>query len=626
MITGLSFGEPLSLVLLAALVPLWLLWRLEQRRRAAADAAYGGSSALRLGRRALRRRIGVWFVALAVVLIVIAVARPQWGSQEAPVEQRGVDVAIVLDVSRSMTAADLPPSRAVAAATGIGDFLTHLRSDRVGLVIFSGGAFQRSPLTLDLEAVGQLVDQAQRDAELVGRGTDVGGAINEALALLDVPGAAESQLIILVSDGEDLGEQALAAAGVAAAAGVPIYTVAAGTDDGAPIPGDEAGLAVSRADRQALRAIASATGGEFRELSTIAGLAIDVQRLRQSEFSDDTGRQPIERFQWFLAPALILLVLPVLIGEAGGPRRLTPRRLARRRLGAAAILGTLVLGACGGSTLYQHVTDGNEAYDVARYDDALADYRDALLAAPAEPAVGYNVGNTLHQLRRYEEAAVASLDALEGLEDRELSGSLRYALGNHAVMRGALEEARDYYVDVLRLSPDDEDAKANLELVLGLLLPPPVELPPSDAPPPGDGPGDGGGAPAPDSGIDGEPAPDGGSGQPGGDSGTDPGEGPNPADDPQPGVGQPEDPPPGGDPATGQPDGSGGAAGSGGDAGGTLTVEEAQAALALALDEFGEDLTLEEAAQLLELIRQLSEIEPLDPIRGGGPGGGAGDR
>ena len=86
---------------------------------------------------------------------------------------------------------------------------------------------------------------------------------------------------------------------------------------------------------------------------------------------------------------------------------------------------------------------------------------------------------------------MASLDALEGLEDRELSGSLRYALGNYAVMRGALEEARDYYVDVLRLSPDDEDAKANLELVLGLLLPPPVELPPSDAPPPGDGPGDG---------------------------------------------------------------------------------------------------------------------------------------
>lgn len=621
--SGFSFAEPRSLVLVAALVPLWLLWRLETRRRARADLAYGGASTLRLGRRLWRQRIRASFVALAIVLIVIAVARPQWGAEEAPVEQRGVDLAIALDVSRSMTTSDVAPSRAVAAAAGIGDFLTHLRSDRAGLVIFSGRAFQRSPLTLDLDALTQLVDQAQRDAELVGRGTDLGGAIDEALALLDVPDAAESQLIIVVSDGEDLGAQALAAAERAADAGVPIFTVAAGTDDGASIPGDAEGLAVSRADRTALRAIASATGGEFRELDTIAGLAIEVQRLRQSEFAEDVGRQPIERFQWFLAPALILLVLPILIGEAGGARRLT-----RRQLGATAILGTLIVGACGGSSLYQHVEDGNRSYADDRYDDALVDYREALLVVPGERAVGYNVGNTLHQLQRYEEATVASAEALDGLEDPQLGGSLRYALGNHAVMRGALEDARQYYVDVLRLSPDDEDAKANLELVLALLTPPPTELDPGDAPPPGGGPSGGDGPPAP--GDSGDEPPDDGSagGSSPSDPGTEPGAGPEPGSDPGAGDSPPGDTPPSGSSDGDDPGAAGGnAPGSGGpDAGTTLTVEEAQAALAQALDELGDDLTLEDAAQLLELLRQLSEVEPLDPIRGRGTGGGFGDR
>jgi Ca-activated chloride channel family protein len=612
--SGLSFGEPLSLMLLVVLVPLWWLWRLETRRRAAADAAYGGAPSLRLGQRARRRGLRVWLLAAALVLLVVAVARPQWGIEEAPVERRGVDIAIALDVSRSMTASDVAPSRAAAAAAGIGDLFTHLRSDRVGLVIFSGTAFERSPLTLDLDALGQLVEQAQRDSELVDRGTDLGAAIDEALMLLDVEDAADSQVMIVVSDGEDLSEAALAAAGRAASAGVPIYTVAVGTDVGASIPGDRAGIDASRADRETLRAVAGATGGEFRELNAIAGLAIEVQRLRQSEFDDDQAQQPIERFQWFVAPALVLLVLPLLIGEAARRRPMT-----RQQLGSAAILGSLVLGACGGSQLYRNIEDGNRAYDEARYDDALGEYRDAALAAPGDPAVGYNVGNTLHRLRRYEEATVASSDALALATEEGLVASLRYALGNHAVMRGALEEARERYIEVLRLSPDDEDAKANLELVLAQLEPPveepdeaPTGVSPGEPEPGGDATGDDG---PPDPGEPGaQPSDD---GDPGGETtggGGDPGDAP-------PGDADPSDGTEGGEP--GEPGGD--ASGAGTDAvGATLTLEEAEAALAAALSELGAELTLEEAAELLELIRQLSEVEPLDPIRSGG--GGFGDR
>lgn len=610
---GLTFGEPLSLVLLAVLAPLWWLWRVEARRRAVADAAYGGAPSLRLGERVRRRALRVWLLSAALVLLVVALARPQWGTEEAPTERRGVDIVIALDVSRSMTASDVAPSRAVAAAAGIGDLFAHLRSDRVGLVIFSGTAFERSPLTLDLEALGQLVDQAQRDSELVEQGTDLGAAIDEALLLLEIEDAADSQVMIVVSDGEDLGDGAIAAAGRAAAAGVPVYTVAVGTDAGASIPGDRTGIEDSRADRATLRSIAGATGGEFRELNAIAGLAIEVQRLRQSEFADDLGQQPIERFQWFVAPALLLLVLPMLIGEAARRRPMT-----RQQLGGAAMLGSLVLGACTGSQLYRSVEDGNQAYEEARYDEALSEYREALLATPGEPAVGYNVGNTLHQLRRYEEATVASSDALARAEEEQLAASLRYALGNHAVMRGALEEARERYVESLRINPDDEDAKANLELVLAQLAPPlPPETPEDE---PQEGTSDGGDAGGDPSGGDSTPPP-------GAEPGEQPSDGASGGENAGEG-GDAADPPPGeGDPAEGG-DGVGapedGTAAGEGAIGETLTLEEAEAALAAALSELGEELTLEEASELLALIRQLSEVEPLDPIRSGG--GGFGDR
>jgi len=617
---GLSFGEPWSLALILVLVPWWALLRLEARRRARADSRYGGAPELRLGRRRRLQRLRTWSLVAAVVLFVLAIARPQWGSEDAPAERRGVDIAIALDVSRSMTTSDVLPSRSVAAAEGVGEFLTHLRSDRVGLVIFSGRAFARSPLTLDLEVLGQLVNQAQRDAELVPAGTDLGAAIDEARAVLAVPDAAESQVIIVISDGEDLGEAALAAAARAANDGIPVFTVAVGTDAGAAIPGDAATLAISRADRETLRAIATATGGDFRELNAIAGLAIEVQRLRQSEFGDDTGQQPIERFQWFLVPAVLLLLLPMVVGEAAGRRS---RVLTRRHLGATAILGTLLLGACGGSQLYQLVADGNAAYDQAFYDEALIEYRDALLASPGEPAVGYNVGNTLNRLRRYEEASVAAGDALTRVDDNVLAALIGYALGNHAVARGALEEARRHYIGVLRIDPDDAEAKANLEWVLARLQPPDVGTDnpdeptstPEATPEPGDSPGA----------ADGEPPGDNEPGEDGpepGEQGDGPGEQPSQQPDGQSNPGEPT--PAAGSDQPGTEPGSDTPGTATDDPGGALTLEQAQAALEQALQDLQGDLTLEEAAQLLELIRQLSAVEPLDGV--GSSRGGFGDR
>jgi Ca-activated chloride channel family protein len=569
MIGNLSFAEPLSLLLLLALIPFAWLWWLDRRRRMDADAAYGGGPQVRPGHSAWRRRLRVATLALAVILIVVASSRPRWGSTDLPVERRGIDIAIALDVSRSMTAADVLPSRAAAAAAGLRALLTHVRSDRAGLVIFAGEPFERSPLTLDMNALAQLIAQSQREAPLVDRGTDLGAAIDASLTLLATEDSAETQLIVVVSDGEDLGDGALAAAERAAGAGIPVFTVAIGTESGAPIPGNDSDVMPSRADRIMLEAIAALTGGEFRELDAMAGLAIEFQRLRQSVFDQETELQPIERFQWFIAPAIALLALQLVVAEAG---RLNP--LAGLRLGRLGFTSLVLIAGCGGSQLYQQIDAGNEAYEDQRYEDAISEYREARLVAPADPAVGYNLGNTLHRLRRFEEAAVISTEALKATEDPLLAQSLRYALGGHAVERGLLLEARAHYIDVIWLDPQDEDAKANLELVLNMIKP--TEESPADQSPSAD-----------DELVPGE-GPAGGGGQ----------------------GWQSED--------------TTGAAGGGALSSLELAVEQAEAALAEALEAAGKKMTVEEALLLLELSSELSALQSLDP--GGAVLGGVTDR
>ena len=157
----ISFGTPVALLSLLTLLPLGGAMLYRRRRDRQADAALGGAEPLRRGRSPARRRLRYALLAGALVLAALAAARPQWGTSDQQLTRRGIDIAIVLDISRSMTASDVAPTRAEAAVRGLNEMLDHLRGDRVGLVTFAGSTFLRSPLTLDLDAIRQLLAQAQ---------------------------------------------------------------------------------------------------------------------------------------------------------------------------------------------------------------------------------------------------------------------------------------------------------------------------------------------------------------------------------------------------------------------------------------------------------------------------------
>ena len=615
----IALADPLALLWLAVLPPVLLAVSYAARRRREADDAFGGAPSLRRGRTVWRRRLQEPLLLGAIVLVVTAAARPQWGEEERPLTRFGIDIAIALDISRSMTATDIEPSRAAAAAAAIDELFNHLRGDRVGLVTFGGDAFERSPLTLDLEALRQLIARAQDEPAFVRPGTNLGAALEATLRLLDIDGAAETQTIVLISDGEDLGGDLDDALDDTADAGVRVFTVAAGTADGGAMPtresGDEDGTVadaasgeLSRADRPTLQRIADATGGDLRELGELPGLAVEFQRLRQSAFDEGANNAPIERFQWFLGAALLLLGLQALVADGRWRRRLRVGRLA---LASAALPAIALIAACA-SAEYTATEDGHAAYAAGRYDDALASYRDAEAIAPDAPEPPYNIGNTLHRLERYEEATVASAAAMNATTDPELFTRAAYALGSHAFLRNDLEAAREAWISVLLRDPSDLDAKHNLELTLRLLAgdDEAPESPAGDDGESGDDNGDG----------DEQPDDDESAGQPG-DGGSQPNAGPTPDATPDPSAGDQQSPSPSDDSG----ESPAGAPGAQTQPPPPTTLEDARALLSEEALRIGnEALTLEDAIALLDLIRRTSALEALEP-RGGGAGG-AGDR
>ena len=606
----ITFANPLALLWLLAVVPAvaaaWYASRLRQR----ADAAFGGAGALRRERGARRRPMQLGLLLAALALAAMAVARPQWGHEERELTRLGVDVAVALDISRSMTADDVRPSRAEAAAAGLSEMLAHLRGDRVGLVTFAGEAFQRSPLTLDLDPLAQLIARSQNEAALVAQGTDLGGALTAALDLLDVDDPAETQVIVLISDGEDVAEDFEDALLRANDLGVRVYTVAVGTPEGGWMPAADDRPAPDQpsfVDVEVLTSIAAATGGNVRDLDAIAGLAVEFQRLRRSAFDEGANRAPIDRFQWFLAAAFVLLLAQTWIAEgARGASRLPAGRIA---LGATGLLVAVVLGACG-SAAYEDVQRGNQAYEDEAFEEALTAYQEAAgdpsEAGESPPPIDYNIGNTLHRLERYEEATVATTAALNTTDDPVLAARSAYAAGNHAFRRGDLEAARLAYIAVLLREPGDVDAKHNLELVLRLLAggePPPAagqQQPPEDEPDP------------PDDQPEGEPDEDQDPGDGAGEQGDqepedqEPGEGePGEEGDEESDEGGSEPPPDPGDQQsdrqTGQPPEP-------------QNLDEARSRLSEALLELGDaPLSLDQALDILDLVRITNSLEAMTP-------------
>ncbi len=329
----IAFGHPnvlWGLLLVPALCVL-VLWA--NRRHKARLSLFTGKLTDRLVQGGGRRRRRAFLRILALGWLFVAAADPRFGHKVEEVTQRGVDVLFLLDVSRSMKAEDVLPSRLAKARTEIRALAETLKEDRVGLIVFAGLPDVLCPLTLDRGAFRLFLDLADSDLIPIP-GTDLGGAIRAGAQVLGEDDL-KYKVLVLLTDGEDHEQKGLEAAKEAASRGIRIHTVNVG-GLGAPLrvehgfQKDAEGKNVfSKPDPVGLKKIAAVTGGAFYRASSprieLQNLGLQIQSMEDRDLHGEEVQNLEERFQIPLFFALLCFFAELLLAPS---RPIGGRRLA----------------------------------------------------------------------------------------------------------------------------------------------------------------------------------------------------------------------------------------------------------------------------------------------------------
>lgn len=314
------YPEAVPFLLLAPFVwgALWVKDRLRMRRftRIAGPRRSTLAAEISSGRRGARR----WLLAAIVFGIVFALLQPLGREDGSALDQRGVDVVVCLDVSRSMLAGDVAPSRLEFARREIRDLVLQNPGDRFGLILFAGEAELTVPLTQDGMSFNGLLDLAD-PLSLKRGGTDVGMALSRALEVFDGK-SGDHEVVMLITDGEDLEDKGLAVASTCRERGITVHCVGIGSPKGSKIAvaaeegeeflrnrdGEEV---VSVLDREGLAAIADAAGGQFVDAS-LRPRPLELlyeKRIRpmaRKAFEEERRRERRNHYQWPLLAAISL--------------------------------------------------------------------------------------------------------------------------------------------------------------------------------------------------------------------------------------------------------------------------------------------------------------------------------
>lgn len=469
-----AFPQWLAVALVVAVLLSLLFWRSAKVARLHMAAFVADEMIERLTSTFSRRRriIKQVLIVCGVLLLLLALARPQWGHNWERAESRGVDVMIALDVSLSMLAEDIRPNRLERSKLAILDLLHQTRGDRVGLIAFAGSAFLQCPLTLDQSAFRQTLNALTTDTIPVG-GTNLAAAFAEAKSYFE--SAENTRIVVVITDGEDLEASGIARARELADAGVRILTVGVGNPEGELIPiqgndgqrdylRDASGNFVRTAlDELTLKQIAEIGQGMYTPLGNSGEGLRSVYNFIVSEFPPDERNEslqriPIERFQWFVGFALLLLLIEPLLGNR------------RRKVSAGSSLVGLLIAV----SMLLLPTQGSaasprEAFKILNKGDPAAalEMYDALLVESEDLRLHYNAGVAAYRAAQFERAIDLFTAALRS-EDMSIQAMAFHNLGNARTARGLelLEKEPARTRDLWSAALEDFDNAAALDPAL----------------------------------------------------------------------------------------------------------------------------------------------------------------
>lgn len=504
----MNWGAPHILWFLLALpVWLWAAHRLlrARRRRLAAWVDEKNAPFLLPGRNPAAASRRIWLRTLALACLILALARPQWGFHWEEITRRGLDLLVVLDTSRSMTAADIKPSRLQQAKWGIHDLLRALRGDRVGLIPFAGSSLLQCPLTTDYAAFAMTLDDLY--CGIISRG---GTAIAQALrtAIDSFPDdTTADRCILLVTDGEDHEGDPLSLLPELKEKSIHVYAIGIGTLEGEMIPADPSSGGAYFKDRKGqivkttlhedvLQQLAVSTGGAYvRSAAGDTGLERvfreSIDKLKRSEAESRTAKINEERFQWPLLLSLLLLLLESLTPDrttSQGARGPCPRPLHVPSVPFVSLVScvsvvSFLLSASPSRAQSPRslFTSGLAALAASNYPAATSNFLAAAELAPTNnlspaPAL-YNAALATAAAGDPDAASTLLAESARAIPDLAAQARAYYNRGNtlYALSDAdpastnapsLIAEALQSYENAIALAPDASDYKANYELAL----------------------------------------------------------------------------------------------------------------------------------------------------------------
>ena len=472
------FADPTYLYLLAVIPVLAIIRFLTYRNQKKRLRKFGDPKLLRslmpdVSR--FRPAVKFWILQGALALLVVMLARPQFGTKISNEQRTGIETIIAMDISNSMLAEDITPSRLDRSKMMVENLVDHFTNDKIGLLVFAGDAFVQLPITSDYVSAKMFLSSID-PSMMATQGTDIARAIDMAShSFTQEEGIGKA--IIVITDGEDHEGGALESAEAAKKAGMRVYVLGVGSTQGAPIPipgtgdymKDNTGNTVMSAlNEDMCRQVAQAGGGAYIHVENNSAaqdqLDNELSKLAKKETTSTVYSEFDEQFQAVAILALLLLILEICIFDRRNPLLKRLSLFGSKKKAAATVALLLVAVTASAQTDRQYIREGNKQFRVGQYDKAEVSYRKAVEKNPKNPQAAYNLGNAL-MAQKKDSSAVQQFEQATRIETNPLRKAAAYHnMGVICQTHKMYGEAIEAYKNALRLNPNDDETRYNLVL------------------------------------------------------------------------------------------------------------------------------------------------------------------
>ncbi len=489
----LRFEDPIYLWFLWILPVLALIRFIGWRRRHARLKKLGDPVLLRQlmpGISKYRPTVKFSLLLAGLGLVIVMLARPQMGSKISHEKRQGIETIICLDISNSMLAEDVVPSRLDKSKMLVENLVDNFTNDKIGLVVFAGDAFVQLPITSDYVSAKMFLQNISPSL-IQTQGTNIAQAIDLASKSFTQQNNV-GRAIIVITDGENHEPGATEAAAVAKKKGINVFILGIGNTQGAPIPTSDGGYlkdnegntVMTALNEQMCKELAQAGSGQYIHVDNTSDaeklLNDDLTKLQKGDTTSVVYSEYDEQFQAVGILVILLLMIEICILDVKNPLlrniKFFGKTLGARRATRSAkqiLIVVLLLFVCTGSLFAQNdrmcIREGNKAYHVQKWAQAETQYRKALSKNNKNPQALYNLGCAL-MMQQKDSMAMQQYQQASQLETNKMRRSKSFhnmgvIMQNHREYAQAIE----CYKNALRCNPQDNEARYNLALCQKLM-------------------------------------------------------------------------------------------------------------------------------------------------------------